>query len=210
MSYKSLTFQQLKERFGWELSLSPILSVKVVPVEPSQWLWRTIEISSNTAVTTAKERSERIISPILLELIERNNRQFSLFSGWSCDVDVERGLKGEGDFLISSVPFDFEIKVPVFALRETKGGEIESCLPQCAAQMVATQLFNEREHNSRPAVFGCVTTGVVWRFLNLEENNLIIDVDIYCLDNVPRILGVLQTIVNLYQLLDDFNNKIGL
>ena len=81
MSYKSLTFQQLKERFGLELSLSPIVSVKVVPVEPSQWLWRTIEISSNTAVTTAKERSERIISPILLELIERNNRQFYLFSG---------------------------------------------------------------------------------------------------------------------------------
>ncbi len=81
MSYKSFTFQQLKERFGLELSLSPILSAKVVPVEPSQWLWRTIEISSNTAVTTAKERSERIISPILLELIERNNRQFFLFSG---------------------------------------------------------------------------------------------------------------------------------
>ena len=208
MSYKSFTFQQLKERFGLELSLSPILSAKVVPVEPSQWLWRSIEISSNTAVTTAKERSERIISPILLELIERNNRQFSLFSGWSFDVDVERGLNGECDFLLSSVPLDFEIKVPVFALRQTKGGEIESGLPQCAAQMVAAQLFNEREHNSIPAVFGCVTTGVVWRFLKLEENNLIVDVDIYCLDNVPRILGVLQTIVNLYQLFDD-SNKIG-
>jgi len=208
MSYKSFTFQQLKERFGLEPSLSPIWSAKVVPVEPSQWLWRTIEISSNTAVTTAKERSERIISPILLELIERNNRQFSLFSGWSFDVDVERGLKGECDFLLSCVPLDFEIKVPVFAVRETKGGEIESCLPQCAAQMVAAQLFNEREHNSIPAVFGCVTTGVVWRFLKLEENNLIVDVDIYCLDNVPRILGVLQTIVNLYQLFDD-SNKIG-
>lgn len=209
MSYKSFTFQQLKERFGLELSLSPILSATVVPVEPSQWLWRSIEISSNTAVTTAKERSERIISPILLELIERNNRQFSLFSGWSFDVDVKRGLKGECDFLLSSVPFDFEIKVPIFAVRETKGGEIESCLPHCAAQMLAAQLFNEREHNSIPAVFGCVTTGVVWRFLKLEKNNLIVDVDIYCLDNVPRILGVLQTIVNLYQLFDD-SNKIGL
>ena len=199
MSYKSFTFQQLKERFGLDLSLSPILNAKVVPVEPSEWLWRAIEISYNTAVTTAKERSERIISPILLEFRERNNRQFSLFSGWSFDVDAELGLHGECDFLMSSVPFDFEIKVPVFALRETKGGEIESCLPQCAAQMVAAELFNERQHNSIPAVYGCVTTGVVWRFLKLEGNNLIIDVDVYCLDNVPMILGVLQTIVNLYQ-----------
>ncbi|MEG4026506.1 hypothetical protein [Microcoleus sp. S13C4] len=199
MPYKSFTFQQLKERFGLEPSLSPILSAKIFPVEPSEWLWRTLEISSNTAVTTAKERSERIISPLLLEFRERNNRQFSIFSGWSFDVDVEQGLNGECDFLLSSVPFDFEIKVPVFALRETKGPKIESCLPQCAAQMVGAQLFNEREHNSIPAVFGCVTTGVVWRFLKLKGNNLIIDTDVYCVDNVPMILGVLQTIVNLYQ-----------
>jgi len=200
MSYKSFTFQELRDRFGLQPSLSPILSsAKVIPLEPSQWLWRSLEISSNTAVKTEKERSERIISPILLESRERNNRQFSIFSGWSFDVDVSRGLNGECDFLLSCVPLDFEIKVPFFALKETKGGEIESCLPQCAAQMVAAQLFNEREHNSIPAVFGCVTTGVVWRFLKLEGSNLIIDADVYYLDNVPLILGVLQRIVNLYQ-----------
>jgi len=199
MPYKSFTFQQLKDLFGLEPSLSPILSAKVMPLEPSEWLWRTLEISSYTSVTTAKERSERIISPILLESRERNNRQFSLFSGWSFDVDGELGLNGECDFLLSSVPLDFEIKVPVFALRETKGPEIESCLPQCAAQMIAAQLFNKREHNSIPAIYGCVTTGVVWRFLKLEGNNLIIDVDVYCLDNVPMILGVWPTSVNLYQ-----------
>ncbi|MEG4086800.1 hypothetical protein QUA34_24865, partial [Microcoleus sp. POL10_C6] len=71
--------------------------------------------------------------------------------------------------------------------------------PQCAAQMVAAQLFNEREHNSIPAVYGCVTTGVVWRFLKLDGNNLIIDADVYCVDNVPMILGILQTIVNSYK-----------
>jgi hypothetical protein len=200
MSYKSFTFQQLKERFGLEISLSPILaSAKVIPLEPSQWLWRALEISSNTAVTTAKERSERIISPVLLESRERNNRQFSIFSGWSFDVDVSRGLHGECDFLLSSVPLDFEIKVPFFAVRETKGGEIEACLPQCAAQMVAAQLFNQRQQNSIPAVFGCVTTGIVWRFIKLEGNNLMIDDDVYYLDNLPLILGVLQKIVNLYK-----------
>lgn len=200
MSYESFTFQLLKDRFGLEPSLSSLLSnTKVIPLEPSEWLWRSLEISSNTAVKTAKERSERIISPILLELRERNKRQFSLFSGWPFDVDVVRELNGKCDFLLSCVPFDFEIKVPVFVLKETQGGEIENCLPHCAAQMVAAQLFNEGEQNSIPAVFGCVTTGVVWRFLKLEGNNLTIDADVYYLDNVPLILGVLQTIINLYQ-----------
>ena len=199
MSYESFSFQLLKDRFGLEPSLSSLLSsTKVIPLEPSEWLWRSLEISSNAALTTAKERSERIISPILLDIRESNNRKFSIFSGWSFDVDVSQRLNGKCDFLLSCVPFDFEIKVPFFALRETKGGVIESCLPQCAAQMVAAQLFNEREQNSIPAVFGCVTTGVVWRFLKLERNNLIIDADVYYLDNVPLLLGVLQTIVDLY------------
>ena len=200
MSYESFSFQLLKDRFGLEPSLSSLLSnTKVIPLEPSEWLWRSLEISSNTAVKTAKERSERIISPILLELRERNKRQFSLFSGWSFDVDVSQKLNGKCDFLLSCVPFDFEIKIPVFVLKETKGGEIETCLPHCAAQMVAARLFNERKQNSIPAVFGCVTTGVVWRFLKLEGNNLTIDADVYYLDNVPLILGALQTIINLYQ-----------
>jgi hypothetical protein len=199
MSYRTFTFQKLQERFRLEMSLSPILSAKIIPLEPSQWLWRALEISSNTAVTTAKERSERIISPILLEFREKNHRQFSIFSGWAFDVDVSQGLHGECDFLLSAAPLNFEIKVPFFALRETKGGEIESCLPQCAAQMVAAQLFNERQQNSIPAVFGCVTSGVVWRFLKLKGNNLIIDDDVYYLDNLPLILGVLQKIVNLYK-----------
>jgi len=69
MSYNSFTFPQFKDRFGLELSLSPILSAKIIPLEPSQWLWRTLEISSNTAVTTAKERSERIISPVLQKIV---------------------------------------------------------------------------------------------------------------------------------------------
>ncbi len=42
----------------------------------------------DNVLKTEKERSERIISPVLLESMERNNRRFSLFSGWVFDVDV--------------------------------------------------------------------------------------------------------------------------
>ena len=200
MSYKSLTFNQLKDRFGLQPSISPIFTnTKIISLEPSKWLWRTLEIASHNAVKTKKERSERIISPILLESLERNNRQFSIFSGWQFDVDIDRGLNGECDFLLSGVPFDLEIQVPFFALTEAKGGKIETGLSQCAAQMVAAQIFNERKNNPMPVIFGCVTTGIVWRFLKLKSKDLIIDADVYYLDNVPVILGVLQIIVDLYK-----------
>ena len=199
MSYKSFTFNQLKDQFGLQPSMSPIFTnTKIIPLEPSEWLWRTLEIASNNALKTEKERSERIISPILLESMERNNRQFSLFSGWLFDVDIPQELKGECDFLLSCSPFDLEIQSPFFALREAKSGEIETGLSQCAAQMVAAQIFNQRQNNSIPVIFGCVTTGIVWRFLKLTSNDLIIDADVYYLDNVPLLLGVLQKIVDSY------------
>ena len=199
MSYKSFTFNQLKDRFGLEPSMSPIFTnTKIIPLEPSKWLWRSLEIASNNALKTGKERSERIISPILLESMERNNRLFSVFSGWLFDVDIVQELSGECDFLMSSAPFDLEIQSPFFMLTEAKGGEIETGLSQCAAQMLAAQIFNQRQDNPISVIFGCVTTGIVWRFLKLTSNDLIIDADVYYLDDVPLLLGVLQKIVDSY------------
>jgi len=67
-------------------------------------------------------------------------------------------------------------------------------LGQCAAEMVAIQLFNEREGTSVPAVFGCVTSGSLWRFLKLEDSALTIDRPEYHLRDVAKILGILVTI----------------
>ncbi|MGL5060527.1 MAG: hypothetical protein ACRC62_11160 [Microcoleus sp.] len=200
MSYKSFTFKQLKEQFGLQQSISSIFrTAEIIPVEPSDWLRKTLEIAAHTALTTEKERSERIVSPILLESREHNNRQFSIFSGALFDVDITRGLNGECDFLLSCVPFDFEIQVPVFALIEAKRGEIEPGLSQCAAQMVAAKIFNDRANNPISTIFGCVTTGDVWRFLKLAGDNLTIDADVYYLNNLSVILGVLQAIVDSYK-----------
>lgn len=200
MSYKSFTFYHLTEQFELDTSMNSLFNdTKLMQLEPSQWLWKTLEIASNNGLKTQKERSERIISPILLECLEKNNRQISMFSGWLFDVDIDRELKGKCDFLLSCVPLDLGIKVPFFILKEAEAGEIETALSQCAAQMLAAQIFNDRQNNHIPEIFGCVTTGIAWRFLKLAENNLTIDADIYCLDNLPLLLGILQTVVDLYK-----------
>jgi hypothetical protein len=198
MAYRSFNFKKLKEQFGIQPRLSPLFP-QVQPIEPSAWLTLTLAISSATTLTTEKERSERIISPILLELREHNARQFSVLSGLVFDVDAEQGLNGECDFILSRNPFDFEIQAPVFTLVEAKKGDIESGLPQCIAQMIAAEMFNRQEGTVLSAIYGAVTTGDVWRFLRLSlgdgDRDLQIDSETHYLDNLPVILGILQCVV---------------
>ena len=64
-------------------------------------------------------------------------------------------------------------------------------LGQCAAEMVAIQLFNEKDGKPTPVVHGAVTSGSNWRFLRLQGKALFIDVKEYFLDDLARILGIL-------------------
>ena len=57
--------------------------------------------------------------------------------------------------------------------------------------MVAVQRFNQKANNPLDPVYGCVTTGALWRFLRLSGKRLDIDLDEYQIAQADRILGVL-------------------
>ncbi|MFM8005054.1 MAG: hypothetical protein ACKO86_08930, partial [Dolichospermum sp.] len=90
-----------------------------------------------------KARSEMIITPILLEVRRKANYQISLFSGTDFNVDIERGLNGYCDFVISRSKEQLTINAPVLIIVEAKNENIKGGLGQCAAAMLAAQLFNE-------------------------------------------------------------------
>ncbi len=46
-----------------------------------------------------------------------------------------------------------------------------------------------------PRVYGVVTTGSAWKFLQLEGSVLTIDVPEYYIDNLPKVMGILKQIV---------------
>jgi transketolase C-terminal domain/subunit len=50
---------------------------------------------------------------------------------------------------------------------EAKNENIKGGLGQCVAEMVAAQIFNEREANAIDTIYGAVTTGEIWKFLKL-------------------------------------------
>ena len=101
------------------------------------------------------------------------------------------GLNGTCDFLISQDSELLFIRSPVVTLVEAKKENINSGLGQCAAEMVAAQLFNEQEGNNIRIIYGVVTSGNIWKFMKLEKQVLSIDFIEYYLQNLPKIIGIL-------------------
>jgi len=89
----------------------------------------------------------------------------------------------------------YYVRAPIVAVVEAKKEDLISGLGQCAAEMVAIRLYNEREGSAVPAVFGCVTSGSNWRFLKLEGQILSIDHPEYYLRDVAKILGILVKVI---------------
>ncbi|MBW4505733.1 MAG: hypothetical protein KME64_04385 [Scytonematopsis contorta HA4267-MV1] len=132
-----------------------------------------------------------IITPILLEVRRKANYEISLFSGSDFNVDAERGLNGFCDFIISRSKEQLIINAPVIIIVEAKNENIKGGLGQCAAAMLAAQLFNQQEENEIKTIYGAVTTGDIWKFMKLEESNLFIDLNNYYIREISKILGVL-------------------
>lgn len=195
MAYSNFTLAKIEKLFGLKELVTDVIPI-VQPIEPSVWLLESLKKGKYQALKTEKSRSEMIIAPILLEIMDRNNNLFSLFSGVTLDVNIEQGLNGECDFLFSKAPNSFSIRSPIFTVVEAKQHIIENSIGQCVAQMVGAKIFNEQEKESIPRIYGCVTTGTEWQFLILEESNILIDSKRYYIDNLNILLGVLQIIID--------------
>jgi C1A family cysteine protease len=78
---------------------------------------------------------------------------------------------------------------------EAKNDNLKSGLAQCAAEMVAAQIFNARQENKITKVYGAITTGTVWQFLELESQTVVLDLKEYSIENLPKILGILISFV---------------
>lgn len=193
MAYRDFTLKKVLDDFSLSLVEQPDFFGFAPSVKPSDELANLLEEYSPLAlgVSTEKSRSEFIIAPILAEARKQAERKFSLFSGVQFNVEPERGLVGICDYILSrSIQQQF-VSAPVFALVEAKNESFKIGLGQCVAEMVAAQIFNEREGNSITAIYGSVTIGTIWRFLKLENNEVTLDTREYYLERLDKILGIL-------------------
>ena len=203
MAYSDFSLKDLDTKFGIQDERVRLFSsLPIADVQPTKWLLNELEESDEIPNLSEKSKSELMISPIFKELWRNSNKSFNLFSGYTFDVDKKQGLTGICDYLLTQKPRTSIIKSPVFCAVEAKSRAIEEGTGQAGAEMLAAQIFNEREGNPTPIVFGCVTNGIDWGFLKLENQIISIDIDRYYSDKLTlhKLLGVLQYIADFYKI----------
>lgn len=198
MTYSDFNLGTVRKSFGLTITGSALFE-KVESVPATPWLKEAIDKGLQLALLSEKARSELIVVPILLTGRELSLNLFSIYSGQRLDIDYDKGLTGECDFILAKTPPLPVIQSPIVMLVEAKKNDIESGLGQCAAQMIGARLFNQQEGAGIDTIYGCVTTGETWQFLKLADNTLYIDKGRYYIDCIEKILGMLQAIVESYR-----------
>jgi hypothetical protein len=193
LAYHQFTLQRLTREFQLDVQEQNGLFAPHPPVPVSDWLRATLSRMMPLALAfgTEKARSEGIIAPVLTEVREALDRAISIYSGAEFNVDAAAGLRGACDFLIGLSRLQFGVQAPLIAVVEAKNENFQKGFVQCLAELVAVQRFNAEEGKPISRVYGAVTTGSNWRFLELEGCRATIDETDYHISQVEQIVGVL-------------------
>ena len=198
MAYSKFTdLKKVQKLFGIDIQRVALFGTrKIENVEPSVWLIESMRRAQMQGFDSEKERSERIIAPILAELIDLNEGELTVYSGHELEVDKLLGLNGECDYLLALGMRVVEVvQSPIFSIVEAKRQDMVWGAAQCAAQMVGALRYNKNDGKETPYVYGATTDGIKWQFLKMENDVLYIHRDLVLTKDMSSLLGILQFIL---------------
>jgi hypothetical protein len=195
-SYSDFTLDHLREMFGIKNTRRK-LDFANTSLAPSSWLLTTLTMNRIAPLNSEKAKSELLITPILVELMNRNLDRCTYFSGPLLDVDAAQSLRGRCDFLLTR-EMSADVSAPIIALFEAKDDSLDHWYGQCGAEMLAARIFNEQRNEPITIIHGGVTNGFTWQFLRLEGLSLLIDTEMYSLSDLPKLLGALNYLIDFY------------
>jgi hypothetical protein len=194
-NFKNL--RQALERLDIEeidVNLFPVIE----PVQASEILIKVLEIAKMMPLTNEKSKSERLISPILMEVAINFRANITLYSGEDLYIDEKKDLSGACDFFLAKHPRKEVMQAPIITLAESKNEDMDYGRGQCLAQMYAAQVFNEQKGKPQPFIYGCAVTGGDWKFMKLAGKQVFVDEETYYISDLPKILGIFHHIIKLY------------
>ncbi len=204
MAYSDFTLKKLRTEFGISNQKVNLFS-SVEDIQPSEELNKRLLFAEKLPLISEKAKSESIIAPVLYEIIQRNNFDVIIHSGEQLNIDKEKGLIGECDFILSKNTNSLDVSYPIFQIVEAKRGDINNGIAQCAAQMIGADLFNKEMKNQSNTVYGCVTSAKEWQFIKLSENSILLHSKTFFIDEIEKILGIFQHIINEFKKEDKQN-----
>jgi|SRR5580704_4940665 hypothetical protein len=193
LTFSGMTWDILEEKYGIRLQDAELFE-GCPPVEPTPALVEFLRRARHFRLVNERARAHRLVDPVLAELEMLYDGKITTIPEMSLDVKDVEGLSGYPDFVISAgSPNKI---VPIIAVVEAKKDDIDTGLPQCAAELYAAYLLDQ----GVPArLYGCVTTGRDWQFLCLDgrDKQVVVDREIYLINEVARLLGVLRRMVDV-------------
>jgi len=183
-SFSQVTMSDLSKEFGITIEGKSFLP-SIQPIDTPSWLSHIIERNTQKLATMRSEKSisEALIAPVLMAVQELFEDKITIFSG---EPLISEQISGVCDFIISKTPRALEPQGNYCILVEAKKQDLLSGIAQCVAEMHVAQSIN----GDNKIVYGCVSTGLEWLFISLENNRALTDTKIFALNEINKILGV--------------------
>ena len=197
MAFRDFTYPDVIPQLGLTEETVPNLYAHVPPVAPGEPVRAALPPGTLLGPAAHSEVARMIwmVGPVLLDLWGRYRGHISLNAGVELDADPAARLSGYCDFVISRCPQRAVIGPPVVLIFEPKRDSIPDGLGQCVAGMEGAVRYNRRHSVPTEPVYGCVTTGSIWKFLQLAGGRVSIDLAEYTISQVDRLLGILVHMV---------------
>jgi hypothetical protein len=146
----------------------------------------TEKLSSTMSFINEVATCEDIIKPIL-NLVEKKYEALHVWSHVTYNVDKEKGLVGEPDYLIASMTDQALMSIPPICIIEAKQDKFDEGWAQALAEMIAAS------SQGIEVCYGVVTTGKAWEFAKLENNVFTKDPNqISATDNLQKVFNTLN------------------
>ena len=170
MSYgKFKTIAEVAIKFDIEVSGGvTFLNEKKLKVVDALFSMVEENLTDKTNYVSEYAICDALIRPIL-DIVAKNYH-LKVWSHIPYNIDEEKGLIGEPDYLIAAKTKYGTMARPSLCIIEAKKDNFDEGWAQALAEMVATTLLDDTA-----TCYGVVTTGAIWQFGKLEQNVFIID-----------------------------------
>jgi len=163
-----VSVEQVASIFDIKVKDGDIIKSKSIKV--SELLLKIIEKRLCDSLSFRNEATicNKIITPIL-NIVAENNQPLNVWIQEPFNVDKDKGLIGEPDYLIATVTDYGGMDIPPLCIIEAKKQDWDEGWTQALAEMIAASIKGAN------ICYSVVTTGKIWQFGKLEKSLFIKD-----------------------------------